>query len=1043
VDVLSSRPPARRRAIVWLTVVGMLWPTTWPLAAAAEPAAQTDGAVEKHWEQVRQLITRGAYREALQELEMILTLTPGDARAQAYRSLCERRLQEAQPFASRNAQERQALQESLKREEQAKARAAAQERAVRKQVEAEQRRWDEEVARLQREDARRRKVLEEEQRRQTPPPPAQSRAQPPAGAASGAQSPSRTEPPDALDDLLPPPPTDSALLDRSDAPPEESSQAEPGAPLRRAGSPATVDAPPPTDSRADDVDQQQSSATPPASTQDDGAPPPATSADSVQLEAVRVHAAPDLAAAGMFPGAVDMSAEHMTVSPERSLAIAEGNVHVVFDQGELTCDRVTVFTDTNDFYAQGRVVFTRGDQTFRGDIIQYNLDTNKGRVLNGTVGMPPWYQHGDSLEHIAEGVVRVNHGYFTSCEFEPPHYRLHARNAVVFQRDRIVRGRNVTMVVEDVPLIYLPWLTVADRQTPFFLIPGKRKPWEEFALMGYRYEWPSDHQGTLRLDWRRTFGWGTGVDHRFQAKGLGKGLVKLYYNQEANSREPKSALPKGADIRRYRALVRHQGRPMPDTTVVTDLQKFSDVDFRKDFLFREEFTSEAVSDGTVSMVTGAPNYSVQALVQKRLNRFQGTTESFPDLTVDVRPSQVRGTQLFVESRANVANLQSRTAHSDSDADVVRVDVFEQVKYALNIVKPVLLTPRTGVRQTYYTKDIQGGIERPDGERDVVAGQWNNGLDGSLKLFKILPVTTKALGLEINWLRHVLSPTFNYSYVHDPTVPSALLNFSTAQGTTNSVTLGLENKLQTKRRRTGTDPKKKPQMDNVDLVRWLVSLPYSFHGAGNEQGGRYGDWTFDLEMFPWRWVRLESDWVVPSHFVRKTYDDRVTRFNLDMILVGGREGPEARTAPGIRAPATRDSGESSEQFGQPLLPTGQWYVGLGHRYFQNDKTDDVIQFDWRPTNKWQIGTFHRITWKQMSGGAKRFNHVREWQYRLTRDLHDWMAEMVYHVDREFGEEVFVMLTLKAFPGLPIEMGTSYHAPKSGSQSSPFSPIAGQH
>ena len=66
-------------------------------------------------------------------------------------------------------------------------------------------------------------------------------------------------------------------------------------------------------------------------------------------------------------------------------------------------------------------------------------------------------------------------------------------------------------------------------------------------------------------------------------------------------------------------------------------------------------------------------------------------------------------------------------------------------------------------------------------------------------------------------------------------------------------------------------------------------------------------------------------------------------------------------------------------------------------------------------------------------------MRERQYILRRDLHDWLAEVVYRVDREFGEELFLTLTLKAYPALPIEFAESYHEPKLGSQSSPFSPV----
>ena len=108
--------------------------------------------------------------------------------------------------------------------------------------------------------------------------------------------------------------------------------------------------------------------------------------------------------------------------------------------------------------------------------------------------------------------------------------------------------------------------------------------------------------------------------------------------------------------------------------------------------------------------------------------------------------------------------------------------------------------------------------------------------------------------------------------------------------------------------------------------------------------------------------------------------------------------------------------------------------------RNDKTEDVLQWDWRLSEKWQVGTFQRFTWKEVVSGAKRFRNVRESQYTLRRDLHDWVGELVYRIDREFGEELFLTLTLKAFPEIPFEASESYHQPKIGSQSSPFSPLA---
>ena len=238
--------------------------------------------------------------------------------------------------------------------------------------------------------------------------------------------------------------------------------------------------------------------------------------------------------------------------------------------------------------------------------------------------------------------------------------------------------------------------------------------------------------------------------------------------------------------------------------------------------------------------------------------------------------------------------------------------------------------------------------------------------------------------------------------------------------------------------------------SADLVRWTLSLPYTFRGNANKPGGRFGDWSFDLELTPWRWLRIESDWSYPSHFVKGSRDRRMTSWNLDVAMVGGRQQAKA-PSPGKTASldqaAWREPEVPESRSFEPgprgaltglLIPEGHWYLGLGHRYSHNDKTEDVVQFDWRLSKKWEIGTYHRLTFKQVAGDSKRFNNVRERQYILRRDLHDWIAELVYRVDREFGEEVYFTLTLKAYPEMPIELGETYHQPKLGSQSSPFSP-----
>ncbi|MBI4004043.1 MAG: LPS export ABC transporter periplasmic protein LptC [Candidatus Omnitrophica bacterium] len=948
------------------------------LASCALLISTPAWADDRQWDDVKASLKRGAYREALQSLDILLSVSPSDARAQLYRTLCERRLASPQRFAAITPAQLGALKQQLRAEERSQQRASAQQGVLDRRLQQEQARWDRELETLHRRAERDRKLAAQRE---------QAQALERARAERAATRQRAQELAVAQQELI-----------STERPVVSPAAQEPSSPptLRPSVELAPVIVPTAPSAPADEALVTPS---------EERRPPPA--------------------------GAVQINARRMSMSPDRKIAIAEGDVEVIFENAVLTADHMTLFTDTNDVYAEGRVRLEDGAQVSRGEMVHYNFKTKKGRFLQGTVATPPWYQHGRSVEHIAEGVYAVTPGYLTSCDHEPPHFRFFGRRATVFAEDKLARARNVALFVEQMPFLYLPWLSVADRQSPFFLLPGKHKQWGQFALSGYRYELPGgdiQQKGSLKLDWRRNFRWGFGVDHQLESPQVGKGLLKLYYQPHMNGARKVEELPKGAKFDRYRVLWRHQFNPLPDTSVITDFQKYSDVDFRKELLFRDEFEKEDTVQNFVSAVTNTPYYSLSAVMRKRMNRFQSVDDALPQVTFDVRDQRIGDTQLFSQSKLDFANFQSKTAHSDSDTAALRLDWFQQLSYALGWFRPVLVTPKAAIRQSYYDRGKVGT------ERDVFAGQFSMGADASLKLFRVFPITTNVLGLDLHWLRHVLTPTVGYSYIHQPTVPNDVLNFAAASSTTNQLSFGLENKLQTKR------PGAAGELSSVDLARTLVSIPYTFHGNGNKQGGRVGDWAFDLEFYPWPWMRLESDWKYPSHFVKGSRDSRVTAWNLDLVMVGGRGGARAQDAPDIQAPGMKTF-EAGPRAGLTalLMPQGQWYLGLGHRFSHNDKTEDVVQYDWRLSQKWEIGTFHRFTWKEVAGTAKRFHNLREYQYVLRRDLHDWIGELTYRVDREFGEELWFTMTLKAYPEIPIEMETSYHQPKLGSQSSPFSPV----
>ena len=109
-----------------------------------------DDEIDRHWTEVRQLLKQGAYRDALQSLELLRRMTPDDPRAQLYYALCELRLQSPPAFEQLSAETLHEMEDRLKQEERQHKRVRAQSKALERQVKKEQARWDRELHTLER-----------------------------------------------------------------------------------------------------------------------------------------------------------------------------------------------------------------------------------------------------------------------------------------------------------------------------------------------------------------------------------------------------------------------------------------------------------------------------------------------------------------------------------------------------------------------------------------------------------------------------------------------------------------------------------------------------------------------------------------------------------------------------------------------------------------------------------------------------------------------------------------------------------------------------
>lgn len=680
--------------------------------------------------------------------------------------------------------------------------------------------------------------------------------------------------------------------------------------------------------------------------------------------------------------------------------LAEGNIVIVHKDAKLTCDKITVNTQTKDAHAFGNVRIETEGSVILADEATYNLDTQKGTMDNARLSSPPFYASSDFMEKISDKEVRMYKGYFTTCDRDNPHYRLKAKE-IAFALGEKVTARDIDFMLYNSSLAHLPNYAhpLNDNRPRVTVTPGMSKDWGYYVLSAWRYYINEDLRGRIHLDYRERKDFASGFDTKYDTHSFGEGFLRTYYMNERNielkkpwfsslSENINEEVLKKEDVdeknrntverERYRVSLRHKWDIDKDTSLKLEYSRLSDASFLNDYFLREQ--EKDVTNTSYLLFTRLMPFSTfSVLTQKRTNRFMAETEKLPEVKLDLSSSEIGETKLYYSGVTSLVNLNGKTAApSDTTNHVNRIDTYNQLSYPKKIGF-VETSPYVALRETYYDRDV-------DSDRDdTLRTAFYTGIDMSTKFYRVFDAKTDFLKLDINKLRHVITPSVGYRYIHEPTVPSSkFFGFDEIDSITksNSASLGLENKLQTKR-----------GGKSVDLVRFVMDTNYTFHLE--PQGSRFGNINFDLEATPYEWMRFEAD----SEYDK---DDRAFKAaNFDLVLMGEKENHKA---------------EDDDY---------KYFFGAGYRYQRNNRNQFTGQLVYRLNEDWKFRVYER--WERETGG------VREQNYTIYKNLHCWQVEINYNVRRGYGEEVFLVFRIKAFPENGVEFSNAYHAPKEGSQS----------
>ena len=138
-------------------------------------------------------------------------------------------------------------------------------------------------------------------------------------------------------------------------------------------------------------------------------------------------------------------------APFAEAATLYGAAQARYDEATLDAAEVTLFLDRNELRARadpgdpdgqrGIPTFARGDETFTGRELAYNLSTERGRVVRARTRIEDGYLLGGVVKQSLPSVIYIEDGAYTTCDNpDHVHYEMRAEKMKIVDSEWVYTG---------------------------------------------------------------------------------------------------------------------------------------------------------------------------------------------------------------------------------------------------------------------------------------------------------------------------------------------------------------------------------------------------------------------------------------------------------------------------------------------------------------------------------------------------------------------------------------------------------------------------
>jgi len=152
--------------------------------------------------------------------------------------------------------------------------------------------------------------------------------------------------------------------------------------------------------------------------------------------------------------------DSMRVDLKKQMVYLYGNAITTYGDIELKANYIEISLKTNELSAKGlpdstgtivgEPVFTQGSQMFEAGEMKYNFKTKRGLSKEVKTQEGGGYLHGSVVKRDSSEIVYIKNGMYTTCEYDEPHFHIHANKMKVIPQDKIITGP-AYLSISDVP----------------------------------------------------------------------------------------------------------------------------------------------------------------------------------------------------------------------------------------------------------------------------------------------------------------------------------------------------------------------------------------------------------------------------------------------------------------------------------------------------------------------------------------------------------------------------------------------------------------